>query len=75
MRPMMTPAGADPPALCRLGASGRARPGAKTRLKKMQYRPALLDAFMASTRLDLTSHPQPSRTGFRGSAETCLCRT
>jgi len=33
----------------------------KTRLKKMQYRPGLLDGFLASTRLDLTpfcnSHP------------------
>jgi hypothetical protein len=33
----------------------------KTRLKRMQYRPALLDGFLASTRLDLTpfcnSHP------------------
>jgi transposase len=26
----------------------------KTRLKRMQYRPGLLDAFLASTRLDLT---------------------
>jgi len=26
----------------------------KTRLKRMQYRPGLLDGFLASTRLDLT---------------------
>jgi hypothetical protein len=34
---------------------------AKTRLKRMQYRPALLDGFLASTRLDLTpfSNPHP----------------
>ena len=33
----------------------------KTRLKRMQYRPARLDAFLASTRLDLTpfSDPRP----------------
>ena len=33
----------------------------KTRLKRMQYRPALLDGFLASTRLDLTpfSNPHP----------------
>jgi transposase len=33
----------------------------KTRLKRMQYRPGLLDAFIASTRLDLTpfSNPHP----------------
>ena len=27
----------------------------KTRLKRMQYRPGLLDEFLASTRLDLTA--------------------
>lgn len=27
----------------------------ETRLKKMQYRPGLLDGFLASTRLDLTT--------------------
>jgi hypothetical protein len=27
----------------------------KTRLKRMQYRPGLLDSFLASTHLDLTS--------------------
>ena len=27
---------------------------AKTRLKRMQYRPGLLEGFLASTRLDLT---------------------
>jgi putative transposase len=33
----------------------------KTRLKRMQYRPGLLDAFIASTRLDFTpfSNPHP----------------
>jgi transposase len=33
----------------------------KTQLKQMQYRPGLLDAFIASTRLDLTpfSNPHP----------------
>ena len=33
----------------------------KTRLKRMQYRPGLLDGFLASTRLDLT--PPPLRIG------------
>lgn len=31
----------------------------KTRLKRMQYRPGLLDAFIASTRLDLTPFRNP----------------
>jgi putative transposase len=31
----------------------------KTRLKRMQYRPALLDGFLASTRLDLTPFCNP----------------
>lgn len=31
----------------------------KTRLKRMQYRPALLDGFLASTGLDLTSFSNP----------------
>ena len=31
----------------------------KTRLKRMQYRPALLDGFLASTRLDLTPFRNP----------------
>jgi hypothetical protein len=33
----------------------------KTRLKRMQYGPALIDGFLASTRLDLTplSNPHP----------------
>jgi hypothetical protein len=31
----------------------------KTRLKKMQYRPGLLDGFLASTRLDLTPFCNP----------------
>jgi DDE superfamily endonuclease len=35
----------------------------KTRLKRMQYRPGLLDGFLASTRLDLTPfcNPPPLR--------------
>jgi hypothetical protein len=32
----------------------------KTRLKRMQYRPGLLDAFLTSTRLDLTPFCSPS---------------
>jgi DDE superfamily endonuclease len=32
---------------------------ARTRLKRMQYRPALLDGFLASTRLDLTPFCNP----------------
>jgi hypothetical protein len=32
---------------------------AKTRLKRMQYRPGLLDGFLASTRLDLTPFCNP----------------
>jgi putative transposase len=32
----------------------------KTRLKRMQYRPALLDGFLASTRLDLTPFGNPT---------------
>ena len=31
----------------------------KTRLKRMQYRPGLLDGFLASTRLDLTPFCNP----------------
>jgi hypothetical protein len=31
----------------------------KTRLKRMQYRPGLLDGFLASTRLDLTPFSNP----------------
>ena len=31
----------------------------KTRLKRMQYRPTLLDGFLASTRLDLTPFCNP----------------
>jgi putative transposase len=31
----------------------------KTRLKRMQYRPGLLDGFLASTGLDLTPFPNP----------------
>jgi hypothetical protein len=31
----------------------------KTRLKRMQYRPALLDEFLASTRLDLKPFCNP----------------
>ena len=31
----------------------------KTRLKRMQYRPGLLDGFLASTRLDLTPFRNP----------------
>ena len=31
----------------------------KTRLKRMQYRPALLDGFLASTHLDLTPFCNP----------------
>jgi hypothetical protein len=31
----------------------------KTRLRRMQYRPALLDGFLASTRLDLTPFSNP----------------
>ena len=31
----------------------------KTRLKRMQYRPRLLDGFLASTRLDLTPFCNP----------------
>ena len=33
----------------------------KTRLKRMQYRPGLLDGFLASTRLDLTPFCNPHR--------------
>jgi hypothetical protein len=33
---------------------------ARTRLKRMQYRPALLDGFLASTRLDLTPFGNPT---------------
>jgi transposase len=32
----------------------------KTRLKRMQYRPGLLDGFLASTRLDLTPFSNPN---------------
>jgi putative transposase len=32
----------------------------KTRLKRMQYRPSLLDGFLASTRLDLTPFYNPA---------------
>ena len=32
----------------------------KTRLRRMQYRPALLDGFLASTRLDLTPPVTPT---------------
>ena len=32
----------------------------KTRLKRMQYRPALLGGFLASTRLDLTPSVTPT---------------
>jgi len=31
----------------------------KTRLRRMQYRPGLLDGFLASTRLDLTPFCNP----------------
>jgi len=31
----------------------------KTRLRQMQYRPSLLDGFLASTRLDLTPFSNP----------------
>jgi hypothetical protein len=31
----------------------------KTRLKRMRYRPSLLDGFFASTRLDLSSRATP----------------
>jgi hypothetical protein len=31
----------------------------RTRLKRMQYRPGLLDGFLASTRLDLTPFCNP----------------
>ena len=31
----------------------------KARLKRMQYRPGLLDGFLASTRLDLTPFSNP----------------
>ena len=31
----------------------------RTRLKRMQYRPSLLDGFLASTRLDLTPFRNP----------------
>jgi hypothetical protein len=33
----------------------------KTRLKRMRYRPGLLDGFLASTRLDLTPFCNPHR--------------
>ena len=33
----------------------------KTRLRRMQYRPGLLDGFLASTRLDLTPFCDPRR--------------
>lgn len=33
----------------------------KTRLKRMQYRPGLLDGFLASTSLDLTPFCNPHR--------------
>ena len=33
---------------------------ARTRLKRMQYRPALLDGFLAGTRLDLTPFGNPT---------------
>jgi putative transposase len=32
----------------------------KTRLRRMQYRPSLLDGFLASTRLDLTPFQNPN---------------
>jgi hypothetical protein len=33
----------------------------KTRLKRMQYRPGLLDGFLTSTRLDLTPFRTPNQ--------------
>ena len=36
---------------------------ARTRLKRMQYRPGLLDGFLASTRLDLAPFCNPQGPG------------
>jgi putative transposase len=43
----------------------------KTRLKRMQYRPGLLNSFLASTGLDLTPFLQPPQlVGFPRTVET-----
>ena len=55
--------------ITRLSSCGHTRTrGFKTRLRRMQYRPALLDGILASTRLDLTRFCNPTlkdRQGFR----------